>query len=109
MASRHQGQTFLEYSILIGIVVAFMVSMSPMLKRGVQGMIKVVADEVGNQVNAEQSAGIHGYLEEQYSSTQVNQVKRRREEMGEVGYIYDGSFTQTFTTTASNLGFIPGN
>ena len=51
------GQTIVEYSLLIGIVIALLLVVTPMIKRGSQGMIKTVADEVGYQNNAEQKEG----------------------------------------------------
>lgn len=47
------GQSIVEYSLLIGIVIAVGVVLSPMVKRGTQGMVKIVADEIGNQSQAE--------------------------------------------------------
>lgn len=51
------GQTIVEYSLLIGIVIALLLVVTPMIKRGAQGMIKTVSDEIGYQNNAEQKEG----------------------------------------------------
>jgi len=47
------GQSVVEYSLLIGIVISVAIVFSPMAKRVTQGMVKLVADEVGIQNAAE--------------------------------------------------------
>ena len=49
-----KGQTIVEYSLLLGIVIALLVTMTPMVKRSAQGMVRVIADELGYQRNGEQ-------------------------------------------------------
>lgn len=49
-----RGQTTLEYIILIGIVVMAIFFMSPAFKRGIQSLVKVTADQIGNQAAADQ-------------------------------------------------------
>lgn len=48
------GQTTTEYVILIGIVMAALLSMQVYMKRGMQAMIKVAADQMGKQEDAEE-------------------------------------------------------
>ncbi len=49
-----KGQTILEYMILLGIVVLAIFYMGPAFKRGLQSLIKVTADQIGNQSQADQ-------------------------------------------------------
>ena len=59
---QNQAQTIVEYTLLIGITIAILLAVTPMIKRGTQGMVKVVADELGTQQNAEQVGGDGGGL-----------------------------------------------
>lgn len=95
----------MEYTLLFAVTVAVLVAMTPMLRRGIQGMIKLVADQVGLQQNAEQRGGDSGYLMDQYSSSSIDQRKRRLEVMGTTNYIYDGSSIVGHTEAHADLGF----
>src|SRR3990167_6310436 len=66
MHAKH-GQSLLEYVILISIVGAVLVAMGPYMKRGVQAVVKVTADQLANQEQAEQSVD-SGYLVEAFST-----------------------------------------
>jgi len=54
MIRMRRGQTILEYTIIVGIVVVVLTFMGTAIKRGVQSMVKVTADQVGNQQNSDQ-------------------------------------------------------
>ena len=45
----HRGQSLLEYTILIVIIVAAFITMSSYLKRGIQGKWKESLDQLGDQ------------------------------------------------------------
>jgi hypothetical protein len=49
-----RGQTLLEYIILIGIVTMVLFYMGPAFKRGVQSLVKISADQIGNQQDSDQ-------------------------------------------------------
>jgi len=51
MRARH-GQTILEYTIIIGIVTMMLFYMGTGIKRSLQSLVKVTADQVGNQGNS---------------------------------------------------------
>ncbi|OGX06011.1 MAG: hypothetical protein A2Z88_05990 [Omnitrophica WOR_2 bacterium GWA2_47_8] len=51
---QRDAQTILEYMSLIGIIAAVFLAMSAYIGRGLQGMVKLVADQVGNQKDADQ-------------------------------------------------------
>ena len=46
---RLQGQSIIEYVILIGVVAAAVLGMQAYAKRGIQAGIKVAADRIGSQ------------------------------------------------------------
>jgi hypothetical protein len=47
--TKSRGQSILEYSLLAGCVVAAFVVMQIYIKRGIQGRLKVTADQIGEQ------------------------------------------------------------
>ncbi|HQP10280.1 MAG TPA: hypothetical protein PKV41_02715 [Candidatus Omnitrophota bacterium] len=99
-----RGQVIAEYTMVIGVVVMVLMAMSVMIKRGLQGMVKVVADQVGNQKDADQKVEKSGYLVSQYTSTRMSSDAIESEFLGVKNYIRDDT-TQTITTTVTNLGF----
>ncbi len=82
------GQTIVEYALLVGIVIALLLVVTPMIKRGAQGMVKVVADEVGYQNNAEQKDG-HGLISTQVK-TRLDKIQKKKE-------FYDGTKHSVYT------------
>ena len=104
LKNNKQAQIFLEYTVICGVVVLVLISMNTMIKRGIQGMVKSVADQIGNQANAEQKFDESGHLESQYTSTRASMDKTTRELMGNTKYIYNDVVTAD-TTTLTNLGF----
>lgn len=48
-----KGQSTIEYAIIIGLVVAGLTTMQVYIKRGIQAGIRVAADELGSQEDAE--------------------------------------------------------
>ena len=98
------GQSFLEYTILIGIVVTVLLMMNTYMKRGIQAMIKATADQVGNQAQAEQTLNqmTKGYLAKSSASTTAFVNKRTSDVDGLVTYnAQEGA--QTSAETLSNL------
>ncbi len=51
---RLRGQTVLEYIIFLSVVTVALFFMGPAIKRGLQSLVKVTADQIGNQEMAEQ-------------------------------------------------------
>lgn len=98
------GQVFSEYALVLGLVVMVIVAMTPLLKRGLQGLIKTVADEVGIQADAEQKFDESGHLERAYSSTRSSTDKTLTESAGVLRYTYDDT-VRINGLTVSNLGF----
>lgn len=104
MLNNKNGQTILEYSVLLGIVVVVMITMSPLVKRAIQSMVKLTADQIGNQVNSEQITDEEtGFLE--FSSAKVESVSNRQinEVFGDITYNFQEE-TKTKEESLSNLG-----
>ena len=99
-----KGQSILEYTILLGVIVLVMFAMGPMLKRGTQSLIKVVADQVGVQQNAEQKFDDTGYLESSYAATSGFTDKQTRDLVGTITYFFNDE-TVTTSNALINLGF----
>ena len=114
---QRRGQTILEYTILIGIITVVLYYMVTGIKRGVQSLLKVTADQVGNQQNADQDFNDiqEGYLVQ--SNGVTNETKAKL--VTETGYIDKtgspvylrnisaNSSTETTTNTITNGGFTP--
>lgn len=99
-----KAQTILEYTIVLGAIIIVMFSMGPMIKRGLQSLIKVVADQVGVQNGADQRFDEAGHLEESYIATRGSMDKQTQEITGTTRYIYDDLST-TGSNALINLGF----
>ena len=103
-----RAQIFLEYVLVIGVVVLIIIAMSTMVRRGTQGMIKVVADQVGDQLNAEQRFDDTGFLENSYTSTRTRIDKTKEESLGITTYIF-GDATTSESSVHINMGFTEDN
>jgi len=102
--NRLKGQTIVEYSIVLGAIMMIMYGMSVMIKRATQGMVKSVADLVGNQDAADQSFDDSGHLESSYVTTRASLDKRTTERLGSISYIYNDLINTTMNSE-TNLGF----
>ena len=100
------GQTLLEYVILVSIVAAAIIAMSPALKRGIHSVIKVSADQLAPQSEAEQEIdSTSGYLVDSFSSTRFAGDKLLEESPGgKTKFTYD-DLSEEKTQTLTNLGF----
>ena len=104
-----KGQTIIEYSLVLGIIVTVAFVMQPMVKRAGQGMIKLVADQIGNQVEADQRAFyknsiLDGHMEFANLLTQSEQDSRTLELSGATNYLYNDRL-RIGSVQQSNLGF----
>ena len=108
-----RGQSILEYTIIVGIVAVVLSYMGTGIKRGVQSLVKVTADQVGNQQNSDQdfNDAMQGYTLGSNTVTQENNIKEVSE--GAVaGYTTNTAYdevTETMTNTITNGGFSPTN
>jgi len=119
ITSCRNGQSIVEYTIVIGIVILVVTAMTPMIQRGIQGMIRTVADQVGNQQQSDQLAfddtetlpqGFFdelGHLDESYVSTRSDVQKETDDVLGFTQYTYDDT-TQIISNAVINLGVREG-
>jgi uncharacterized protein (UPF0333 family) len=56
---KSKGQSTLEYVILLGFVVAALISMGIYMKRGFQGRLRESTDQVGGQYSAKKTSGVY--------------------------------------------------
>ena len=113
----HRGQSILEYIIIVGIITVVLYYMGTGIKRGVQSLVKVTADQVGNQQNSDQAFNDtqQGYLESSNSATQGSKNKQIAEQgyipaSGNAAYVTNISVNEssdTVTNTITNGGFTP--
>lgn len=52
MLRRNNGQSIVEYAILLGVIIAALLIMQVFIKRGYQGGLKEAADKMGEQFSA---------------------------------------------------------
>ena len=99
------GQSIVQYTVVLGIVAAVCLVMGPMLRRFSQGMIKVAADQIGYQSESDQSFDPgQGYMEGSLSWANVYGNSTIREFAGTVNYIY-GDKESRWSKVTTDLGF----
>jgi Flp pilus assembly pilin Flp len=110
MIRARRGQTILEYTIIVGIVAVMLSYMGTGIKRGLQSLVKVTADQVGNQQNSDQdfNDAAQGYMEGSNTQTQQNNAKQVLEAMYVTNTVYNES-SITMVNTITNGGFSPSN
>lgn len=105
------GQTIIEYTLVISIILVVILAMQPMIKRAGQGMIKTMADQIGNQKESDQrsfyaNAATTGHLEQSITRTEAVMDKQTAEFLGLTRYVYFDN-SDADTEQQSNLGFTP--
>ena len=119
MTFMRRGQTILEYTMIIGILTMVLYYMGTGIKRGVKSLVKVTADQVGTQQNADQD---FNDVQQGYMVASNSQVQETRDKLtSEVGYIPNASnavfstntsyndSTYTISNTTTNGGFSQNN
>jgi len=112
------GQTILEYTMLIGIITVVLFYMGTGIKRGVQSLVKVTADQMGNQQNSDQDFNdtMTGYMEgsnaatEEVNNKEAVETGWRNETTGAPYYVSStlvNEYSETVTNTTTNGGFAP--
>jgi len=103
------GQNLMEYTLLLGVIMIILFTMSPLVKRGSQGMIKFVADQVGNQQASDQSFEEEGgYLVNALTNSSAQMRTETIENVGITGYDYNDS-TTTSSSQYLDMGFSKDN
>jgi hypothetical protein len=98
------GQVFVEYTMILAVLVLVMFGMGPMFQRGLQSLIRLVADQVGVQENAEQKFDESGHIESTYISTRSTTNKRTLDFVGTTNYVLSDAVEMT-SDALINLGF----
>ena len=95
-----RGQSIVEYTMIAGIVTLVLYYMGTGIKRGVQSLVKITADQVGNQQNADQDFNDiqSGYMVASNSSAQDASNKQ----VAEFGYIPTSGNAAYVATTVYN-------
>ena len=104
---KDEAQIMVEYVLVIGLVIIMLMTMLPIIARMSQSMMKIAADQVGNQQNGEQEFGPSGHLVSEYTSTRANTNKYLDHYADAVTYRYDDR-TGTTKDALMNLGVVPG-
>jgi len=104
-SGRQHAQTFVEYTLVLGLIAAIFMAMSPMIKRASQGMVKVVADQIGAQENAEQSGNLSAWLVLDETAITMSSQVHEEDILGTTGKVYDRDNTWTNHRSEVNGGF----
>jgi uncharacterized protein (UPF0333 family) len=98
------GQTVLEYLLLIGVILLAVVYMGTDIKRGLQSVVKVTVDQIGNQANADQDyESDSGYMVNSWSSSNSNSQRKLLEARGVVTTFINDT-TQSGSISYTNQG-----
>lgn len=101
-----RGQSLIEYSLLMGIIVTIIIAMGPMIKYTSQGMIKSVTDLIGNQEASEQQFNEigGGYLVYSVSDSRV-QSNHRVEQLGRDITLHFNDTIDVGSSASIDMGF----
>lgn len=100
---KNNAQTILEYTMVISLVVAVLVTMGTMFRRGLSGTVKTVVDQIGVQEKGEQVFDDSGHLIGTNTMSNSFSHDRTRELLGEIEYFYNAQ-TNSESKTSVNLG-----
>jgi len=98
-----KAQNVIEYIMLLTLVTAVVMAMGPICKRFTQGMIRLVADQVGNQKAADQQNMDDGFLSNAFTATRMTSQGVREDLLGNTTY-YPFSQMVLDSIQYSNLG-----
>jgi uncharacterized protein (UPF0333 family) len=94
---KNKSQSVLEYAIVLGLVIFALSAMALYFRRGIQSVIKVAADEVGSQKDAEEIDPLKGSK----TSSSIN----RQLQMTQTGKVAAGNERQSgFNVVSSTSG-----
>ena len=112
-----KGQTLIEYTMIVAVSAMTIMAMSVLMKRGIQSVVKVVADQLAYQNEAEEDYKEgSGYLINAYAVMRAHQDSEIDASGEHIKYWYGDALgggsnytTQTSSETLVNLGFIKMN
>ena len=101
---KNKSQSILEYAIVLGVVIVALSAMSLYFRRGIQSVIKVAADEVGNQSDSEEIDPLKGVktssaIIRQSNATQRNRVFQNDSRINDINMVSNASGTSTSVST----------
>ena len=99
---KNRGQSILEYTVVLSLVVLVLSAMSFYFRRGIQSVVKVAADEAGNQSDAEDINPTPGTKTSSAINRQTQSTKRTRILEGG-SRVSDISATTASTGTSSSV------
>ena len=99
----HRGQSIIEVSLIVLIATSALAVMSPMLKRGLQGMIKVAADQIGSQKDSDQNFEDGGSFSDLRSTANTSNADTVSEELGVISYTKN-DYTERRLENTMNYG-----
>jgi Flp pilus assembly pilin Flp len=108
-ARNTHGQTFIEYTLMVGALVAVMIAMTPMMRRGIQAMVKVTADQIGTQQGSEQIGGRFGRMMNSTTYSQAQGDTEVGERLGATSKKFLTDKTSSQSTVYLNQGFTEKN
>ncbi|MBZ0165295.1 MAG: hypothetical protein K8I00_00710, partial [Candidatus Omnitrophica bacterium] len=105
LAHKQKAQSMIEYTTIMITIIAIVAAMSTIIRRGSQGWIKLVADQIGVQNLADQKFNDirQSQLDSSYSLVRSDTQKRTLEVAGVINYIFD-DVIQTDGNQVLNMG-----
>ena len=95
---KNRSQSILEYTVILSIAVIVLSAMSLYFRRGIQSVIKVAADEFGDQKEAEEVDPLQGI-----ASTSSN-IKRKSHTTQSIKVAAGNERTSNFNKTSTASG-----
>lgn len=101
---KNKSQSILEYAVVLGIAIIALSAMSLYFRRGILSIIKVAADEAGNQSGAEEIDPLKGVktaasINRQSDGTSRNRVLPDDSRISDINMITNISGTSTSEST----------
>lgn len=102
MIRKIKGQSMVEFTVLIIIIISALLAMSMYIKRGFQGRWKQSVDDFGDQYDPSKVNSIMNYSMSAESQTMVQAVPKINAQTGVTEYFTNR--TDTSTSTETKLG-----
>ena len=101
-----QAQSLLEYVMVVGIISMVLFAMAPLLREGVQSIIKVTADQFADQQDADQAqSNRRGYLVNSFTNVSPSSTSKTiTDVVGDITYTYNDNVS-IYSNSYTNLGF----
>ncbi|MDD2679217.1 MAG: hypothetical protein PHO03_00225 [Candidatus Omnitrophica bacterium] len=98
---KSKAQSIMEYVIVLGLIALALAAMSLYFRRGIQSVVKIAADEMGDQKDAEDINPITGTKTSSAIRRQAQSTQKLRAYEGAARSSEVSSTTLTTGTTAS--------